>query len=78
MLSSSPLPPTVLNELIIQHPLLTNGHFRQVFVANTKLPEDVYDNLVAMDLPMFHKLIIYAADAVATYIPWMSWTGEIM
>ncbi len=72
MLSSSPLPPTVLNELIAKHTLLTNGHFRQIFVANTKLPTDVYNNVVAMDLPMLQKLVIYAADAVATYIPWMS------
>jgi len=72
MLSSSPLPPTVLNELITKHDLLTNGHFRQIFVANTKLPTDVYNNVVAMDLPMFHKLVIYVADAVATYIPWLS------
>lgn len=69
--SSSPLPPNVLMAVINNHPLLTNGHFRQVFVGNTKLTDEVYDAMVAMDLPFFHKLVIIGAQAAAEYIPWL-------
>jgi len=72
MLSSSPLPPTVLNELITKYPILTKTHFTQVFVANTKLPENVLNNVMAMSgLPVLNKVVIYAADVIATYVPWL-------
>jgi hypothetical protein len=72
MLSSSPLPPTVLNELITKYPILTKTHFTQVFIANTKLPAGVLTNVMSMpSLPVLNKVIIYAADIIATYVPWL-------
>ncbi|MBU0727777.1 hypothetical protein KKA95_03770 [Patescibacteria group bacterium] len=72
LLAASPLSPTVLTALIDAHPLLTNGHFRQVFVANTILPEGILEAVTEMDnLPVFNKVIILGADLAAQYIPWL-------
>ena len=71
MMSSSPLPPTVLQALIDAHPLLTNTHFRQVFIANVKLTDEIHDAVVNMSLSFFHKFLILAADAIAEFIPWL-------
>lgn len=72
LMSSSPLPPTVLNEMIIKRNLFTSSHFRQVFIANVKLSDEVHDNLMAAsNVSGFDKLIIGLADVIATFIPWL-------
>ncbi|MBN2087061.1 hypothetical protein JW758_01815 [Candidatus Peregrinibacteria bacterium] len=72
LLSASPLSPTVLMALIDNTSLLTNGHFRQVFIANTILPEGILDAIVADgSVPTFNKIVIVGADLAATYIPWL-------
>lgn len=76
LVSSSPLPPTVLNTLIDRREnnehILTTSHFRQVFIINTKLPDDVYDNVVAMsNLSGFSKTLIIIAHNLAQWIPWL-------
>ena len=77
LLSSSPLPPTVLQALIDEHPLLTNSHFRQVFLANLKLPSEIRSAVSSMStLPFLDKLIILAADTLAQFIPWLGWDNN--
>ncbi|MBI5421669.1 hypothetical protein HZA44_00860 [Candidatus Peregrinibacteria bacterium] len=51
LIASSPLSPTVLNGMITRYeasPFMNDSHFREVFSANVKLPDDVYTNLMAM------------------------------
>ncbi len=72
MLSSSPLPPTVLQALIDEHPLLTNSHFRQVFIANVKLTDEIRDAVDDMTtINFFNKFLIQLADSLAEFIPWL-------
>ncbi|MBN1258893.1 hypothetical protein JXA05_04015 [Candidatus Peregrinibacteria bacterium] len=72
LMSSSPLPPEVLNELIDTHPLITNTHFAQVFIANVKLPEGVRENVQsASNIPALTKAVILIADTLADWIPWL-------
>jgi hypothetical protein len=76
LMASSPLSPTVLFALIDAEKrtprLLEYGHFRQVFVANTKLPAGVLQGVIGINnLPVFNKVIITIADLAATYIPWL-------
>ncbi|MBU0727778.1 hypothetical protein KKA95_03775 [Patescibacteria group bacterium] len=55
LLTSSPLSPTVLNALIDikenegEDEIIKDGHFKDIFVNNVKLPGDVYINLLAME-----------------------------
>ncbi len=77
MLSSSPLPPTVLQALIDEHPVLTSNHFKSVFVANVKLPDGMRNQVSNMsNLSFFSKLIILLADAIAEFIPWLGWDNN--
>ncbi|QQR83183.1 hypothetical protein IPJ72_05255 [Candidatus Peregrinibacteria bacterium] len=78
LLSSSPLPPSVLNALIENHPpVMWHRHFREVMVANTKLPDDVYQNVLNMTgLPGFDKAFIILAQALSEYIPWLGVNPE--
>ncbi|MCD6337299.1 MAG: hypothetical protein J7M01_03595 [Candidatus Marinimicrobia bacterium] len=71
LMSSSPLPPSVLHAIIDRDPSLENGHFKQVMIWNTKLPDDVLDRIVDMSMPGFHKTMIILANDVAELMPWL-------
>ncbi|MFH0838354.1 MAG: hypothetical protein V1880_03765 [Patescibacteria group bacterium] len=70
LLSSSPLSPAVLQALVDEHPLLTNGHLQQVFTTNVLIPEPVYSNLMALDLPPGIRNVISQAQEDATESPY--------
>ena len=62
LFSSSPLPPDVMNELIRledEEGIMYQSHFRDVMVINTKLPNEVYENVLDMNnLWFFYKMSI--------------------
>ena len=77
LISSSPLPPTVLHEIIVTNPLMTSSDFRQVFYHNVKLPTDIKNELMsASSVSTTNKILIAAADLIATFIPWVGNTSN--
>ncbi len=54
LLSSSPLSPTVLWALEDTHPLMSNGHFKQVILENFGLPVEIYNAIMLLDIPSGH------------------------
>ncbi len=74
LMSASPLTDNVLNEMLTRHEnnkIMEQRHFRDIFINNTKLPPNVYQNLLAMEsLPNNHKNAIIAAHEAAESQAW--------
>jgi len=78
LLSSSPLSPTVLWALEDTFPLMSNGHFKQVIVNNTALPQDIYDAIIQLDIqPQGHINQIVAAQIENPEIPYVIYHNPI-
>lgn len=77
LLSSSPLSPTVLWALEDTHPLMSNGHFKQVILNNVALPQDIYDAIILLDMPRGHLNQIEAAQAANPEIPYVVYHSPI-
>lgn len=77
LVSSSPLPPTVLDTLITTNPKMNDSDFVQVFFKNVKLSSDTYSELMsAPNVSSGDKILIGIADLIATYVPWVDQTNQ--
>ena len=78
LISSSPLSPVVLQALIDAHPLLSNNHFAMVMSINTKLEDEIYNNIMAMTtLPDEYKDWIAFAQSTSEWIAWLGFNKQI-
>lgn len=51
--------------------ILTNGHLRQILINNVKWTEEVYDAVVALDIPGFQQLEVLDANEAAEELAWL-------
>jgi hypothetical protein len=75
LMASSPLSPTVLIELTKHPTLMPSFFFKDIFVANVKLPAGVMDAINAMNplyMNPFDKQFISNMNNLATIIPWFN------
>jgi hypothetical protein len=70
LVSSSPLPPTVLKHVIDKDQLFKNTDFRAVFIQNVRLTDEVYNYLMASDVNNSNKVIIGMAQLISKFVPW--------
>ena len=77
LLSSSPLSPDVLWGLEDTHPLISEGHFLQVILNNMSLPQDVYEEIIQLDMPEGHLQQIIDAQEEGEEIAYMVYNNPI-
>ncbi len=74
LVSSSPLSPAVLQAIINRDPQLPEGNLQQIFSLNAKLidyaPNNIYENVMNMDIAGGVKNVIEAAQNAATTYGW--------